>query len=62
VRNIFWTEQSRSDLAAIHAFIAANPESYDGGRGAGENSDDETATKNKGRSYSTLGNSPMPLT
>lgn len=41
MRNIFWTEQSRSDLAAIHAFIAANPESYDGGRGAGENSDDE---------------------
>jgi hypothetical protein len=25
VRNIFWTEQSRSDLAAIHAFIAQGP-------------------------------------
>ena len=29
MRNIFWTEQSRSDLAAIHAFIAQDSPHYE---------------------------------
>ena len=40
---------------------AANPESDDSGRGAGENGDDEDRDEKQGRSYSRLSNSPMPL-